>query len=65
MPTSLDDLAPIADELAAIDIPKEILEVAEEIVDGSDVVGIEKWRLEYLVRFVLFYGETFFCRRQN
>jgi len=25
MPTSLDDLAPIADELAAIDIPKEIL----------------------------------------
>jgi len=32
----------------------EILEVAEEIADGSDVIGIEKWRLEWLLRAALY-----------
>ena len=35
------------------DLPKEILEVAAEIADGSDVVGLERARLERLVRVVI------------
>ena len=34
-------------------LPKEILEVAAEIADGSDVVGLERARLERLVRVVI------------
>jgi hypothetical protein len=35
------------------DLPKEILEVAAEIADVSDVVGLERARLERLVRVVI------------
>jgi hypothetical protein len=34
-------------------LPTEILEVAAEIADGSDVLGLERSRLERLVRVVL------------
>jgi hypothetical protein len=50
-----DGLSAIHAELAAIELPKEMMAVEEEIADGSDVVGIEKWRLEFLVRFVLWW----------
>ena len=34
-------------------LPREILEAAAEIADGSDVIGLERARLERLVRVVL------------
>ena len=34
-------------------VPTEILEVAAEIADGSDVPGIESSRLQYLVRLLI------------
>jgi hypothetical protein len=34
-------------------VAPEILEMAEEIAAGADGVGIERWRLEHLVRSVL------------
>jgi hypothetical protein len=55
--TSLHELSAIEGELAAIELPKEMMAVVEERADGFDVVGIEKWRLEYLVRFVLWWKE--------
>jgi hypothetical protein len=40
--------------LQELGVPLEILEAAEEIVEGSDVAGgIERWRLELLVRFLI------------
>jgi hypothetical protein len=38
---------------SAIPIPTEILEAAEEIVSHSDVIGIERTRLEELLRTVI------------
>src|SRR6266849_4948713 len=34
-------------------LPMEILEAAAEIADGSDVLGLERSRLEHLVRVVI------------
>lgn len=34
-------------------VPEEILESLEEIVDGSDTLGVERTRLEALVRVLL------------
>ena len=34
-------------------VAPEMLEMAEEIASGSDVIGIERWRLEYLLRSVI------------
>jgi hypothetical protein len=42
---------PAASELG---IPEEMMEAAEEICAGSDVVGIETWRLEILVRLIVY-----------
>jgi hypothetical protein len=56
----LGDLSAIESELAAIQIPREILEVAEEIADASDVPGIETGPLEHLVRFLLWAGRTMY-----
>jgi hypothetical protein len=39
--------------LQEMGVPLEILEVAEGIVDGSDVPGIERSRLEFLIRFLI------------
>ena len=63
--TTLHELSAIESELALIEPPKEMMAVVEEIADGSDVVGIEKWRLEYLVRFVLWWKEKAFSRRES
>ena len=38
--------------MAELGIPQEILEVAGEITDASDVIGIETTTLEYLVRYL-------------
>lgn len=34
-------------------VPLEILEAALEIVSGSDVIGVERWRLEEALRVAL------------
>ena len=39
--------------LEALGVSREILEAAEEIADASDVPGIERSRLEYLLRLVI------------
>lgn len=57
---SADRPAPNLDLLAresaigSLYVRPEILEAAEEIADLSDVVGIERSSLEWLVRVVLF-----------
>jgi hypothetical protein len=56
LPSNLAQLGTIADELSAIQISKEILEVAEAIVDVSDGPGVERTQLEYLVRYLLYVG---------
>ena len=43
----------IEDEIGKFPIPREIWEVAVEIVDSSDVVGMERSVLEFLIRFVI------------
>lgn len=50
----LRDLCCAESPLHSILIPKEILEVAEEIVDASDVRGLEHASLELLVRTVMY-----------
>ena len=50
-------LMPSLEELR---LPPEILEAAAEIADASDAPGIEPWRLEFLVRFVV-WAERQFC----
>ena len=35
-------------------VPAEILAMAEEIADGSDVIGVERSRLEWLLRVALY-----------
>ena len=42
-----------APSLRALGVPLEMLEGAEEIVDLSDVVGLERHTLELLVRYVV------------
>jgi len=44
---------PTSEEVHAVEVPLEILEMAEEIAAGADGLGIEQWRLEYLLRCVL------------
>ena len=41
-------------EIDAIDLPSEILETAEEILESCDGYGVPSARVEYLVRVVLF-----------
>lgn len=50
----LDELAAIGSPLQAIPIPSEMMEMAEEIVDCSDVYGLETGSLELLIRLVIF-----------
>jgi hypothetical protein len=50
----LSVLAAPGGPLSAIQIPREILALAEEIADGSDVPGLERSRLEFFLRMVLF-----------
>lgn len=50
----LDYLGRMRDEMREFPIPKEIVEVAAEIVSGSDVIGIEHSRLLDLLSTVLF-----------
>ena len=38
----------------SVSVPPEILAAAEEIADGSDVLGLEKSRLDTLLRVVLY-----------
>jgi len=52
----LDLLAAPEHPLHSTQIPAEILAVAEEINALSDSSGIEKDRLEFLIRVVLFFG---------
>lgn len=46
---------PTADyqEVKNIRVDPAIMELAAEIASGSDCFGLERWRLEYLVRSVL------------
>jgi hypothetical protein len=54
-PSWLDlDLPEIQRELDRLEVAPGILEMAEEIASGADGTGIERWRLEYLLRCVLF-----------
>ena len=41
--------------LEELGVGREFLEAAEEIADDSDVLGVERTRLEILVRFVVFW----------
>src|ERR1700733_10722613 len=50
----LADLVVHEHPLHSIQIRPEILEAAEEIVDLSDVVGIEKGLLLFLIRFLIY-----------
>jgi NTP pyrophosphatase (non-canonical NTP hydrolase) len=40
--------------LAALGVTEEMLEVAEEIAGQSDVLGVERHRLELIVRAVIY-----------
>jgi hypothetical protein len=50
----LSELVLLESPLHAIQIPKEILEVAEELVSRTDTDGIEPDDLRLLIRMVLF-----------
>lgn len=39
--------------LEELRVPQEMLEAAAELADASDVLGLERYRLEVLVRFLL------------
>lgn len=45
-------------ESNTVDVPREIFEMAEEIVGASDVIGIETWRLELLLGRVLYHDRS-------
>ena len=49
--------------LSDLGIPREMVEAAEEIVDSSDVLGIETDKLEFLIRFLIAMDRDLFQRR--
>jgi trans-2-enoyl-CoA reductase len=36
------------------EVPAEALAAAEEIAETSDVIGVESWRLEWMIRAALY-----------
>ena len=44
--------------LDALGVPLEILEAVEEICDTSDVLGVERHKLELIVRLVIAHDRT-------
>lgn len=48
------DSSPHRESVRSLTYPPEILALAEEIADGSDVIGIETMTLDFLLRAVLY-----------